>query len=509
MIWLCEMFTRRKSLDENQTVLANFVKNDKLVCDIKVSNSQSTPRARTTPNTTKKRVRPLSPKDNTSQTQCKRAHLEQSMEPKRDSEHSSTIALNPELTELKRQIFVGIESLIEPLKQEIKELKDDQKTLFECDQISNTNKIERKLINNNEKHRKLESRISILEDQLLEKNVIFRVLYEDEYKDKKDIKVQVVKALVNTMTGEDYETKKTKAAKTSIDTVERVGKYNPLRVRPVKVKFREKEDVDNLFKNRKKLPKGIYIDKEYSYTTEKERRLVRPILRAARRIDKYKGKVRMEGPHLVIDSKHYHRLNLHTLPEDLNPVEATSKSNETIVGFFGELHPFSNFHPSKFICDNIEFHSSEQYIQMKTAEYFNDEVAKERILKAEDAQDCKEIARDINTFNRSEWGKVAQELCEPGITQKFLQNPPLLSTLMDTGTKTIVESSHDTIWGTGAHLGSKDALNKHRWTGTNILDKILMGIRDKQIEPFLTGDSEDAPAETMEDISEMITDGEH
>ena len=454
------MFTRRKSLDDNQTILANFVKNDKLVSDIKVSSSQSTPRVKNTPSTTKKRVRPLSPRDNSLTAQCKRVHIEQNMEPKSDSEQSatsSTIALNPELTELKRQIFAGFESMIEPLKQEIKELKDDQKILFECDKFTNSSKIERKLIKNDEKHRKLESRISLLEDQLLEKNVIFQGLHEDEYEDKKDMKVQVIKAIANTMTGEDYEAKKALAGKTSIDSVERVGKYNPLRIRPMKVKFREKEDVDNLFKNRKKLPKGVYIDKEYSYTTEKERRLVRPILRAARRSEKYKGGSEWRVPIIVIDSKHYHHLNLHTLPDDLDPIEATSKSNDTIIGFFGELHPFSNFYPSKFICENIEFHSSEQYIQMKTAEYFDDEVAKECILKAEDAQDCKEIARDINNFNRNEWSKVAKELSEPGITQKFLQNQPLLATLMDTGNKTIVESSHDTIWGTGAHLGSKDA----------------------------------------------------
>ena len=507
------MFTRRKSLGDNQTILGNFVKNDILVSDIKVSSSQSTPRAKTTPSNTKKRVRPLSPKENSLQTQCKRLHIEQKMEPQSGKEQqsttSSTIALNPELTELKRQIFAGFETLIEPLKQEIKELKEDQKVLFECDQITNSHKLERKLIKNDEKHRKLEFRISLLEDQLLEKNVIFRGLHEEEYEDKKDIKVQVVKAIANTMSGEDYESKKALAGKTSIDSVERIGKYNPLRARPVKVKFREKDDVDNLFKHRKKLPRGVYIDKEYSRTTEKERRLVRPILRAARRTEKYKGKVRMEGPHLIIDSKHYHRFNLHTLPDDLDPIEATSTSNDTIVGFFGELHPFSNFHPSTFICENMEFHSSEQFIQMKAAEYFKDEVAKERIMKADDAEDCKDIARDINSFNRSEWSKVAQELCEPGITQKFLQNQSLLATLMDTGNKTIVESSHDTIWGTGTHLGSKDALNKQKWTGTNILGKILMGIRDKQIEPFLIGDARESIAESTEDLTDMATDNDN
>ena len=211
----------------------------------------------------------------------------------------------------------------------------------------------------------------------------------------------------------------------------------------------------------------------------------------------------MEGPHLVIDGKHYHRQNLHTLPADLDPSEATSKTTDTILGFFGELHPFSNFHPCKFTCEGYEFHSSEQFIQMKAAEYFEDDIAKDHIMKAEDAQDCKEISRDINNFNRKVWSAVAQRLCEPGITEKFAQNANLLSYLMDTGNKTIVESSYDDIWGTGQHISTKEALIRNKWTSVGLLGKILIGIHDKQIEPFLLG-SENAQAESLN--STMDTD---
>ena len=39
------MFTRRKSLDDKQSVLVNFVKNDKLVGEI-TGNNSSTPRTK-------------------------------------------------------------------------------------------------------------------------------------------------------------------------------------------------------------------------------------------------------------------------------------------------------------------------------------------------------------------------------------------------------------------------------------------------------------------------------
>ena len=61
---------------------------------------------------------------------------------------------------------------------------------------------------------------------------------------------------------------------------------------------------------------------------------------------------------------------------------------------------------------------------------------------------------------------------------------------METGNKTLVESSWDEIWGTGKPITSKDVLNKNKWTSNGLLGKILMGIRDKQIEPFLCGPNE-------------------
>ena len=108
----------------------------------------------------------------------------------------------------------------------------------------------------------MESRLSQIEDQLLERNLIFQGIVETEFEDRSDIKIQVIKAIAPTMEGEDEEDQKKNVGNSSIETVERFGKYNPQRVRPVKVKFGNKSDVDHLLRNKKKLPKDVYIDKE-------------------------------------------------------------------------------------------------------------------------------------------------------------------------------------------------------------------------------------------------------
>ena len=353
--------------------------------------------------------------------------------------------------------------------------------------------VNRKFLRNEAKQWKIENRISMIEDQLLEKNLIFQGLHETEYEDKNDIIGKVIRAISSTMPRDDVDEQRTNAGCTSIDQVERVGRYNPLRPRPVKVKFTDKSDVDHLLKHKKNLPQGIYIDKEYSKSTEKERRLLRPILKAARRMKKYQKKCRMEGAHIVLDGIHYYRENIHTLPPELSADKVTSEINEEVVAFFGELHPLSNFHSCKFNFEGETFHSSEQLIQLKKAELFGDQAARERILNSTDAQDSKEIAMDIANYNRDEWNKSAENLCYEGIRQKFVQNPSLQNYLLDTGNKTLVEASYDNVWGTGIPLGSVNSLNPTNWKSIGILGKILIKIRDSNYESTAPSEHEDEP----------------
>ena len=182
-------------------------------------------------------------------------------------DNGNTEELTPELEMLKRQLFAGFEQMIEPLKNDIKQLQMERKLESSTLCVETVN---RKFLRNEAKQKKIEDRLSMIEDQLLEKNLIFQGLHETEYEDKNDIKGQVIRAISNTMPGQDLDEKRTNAKCTSIDQVERIGRFNPLRSRPVKVKFTDKNNVDHVLKNKRKLPKGIYVEREYSKTTEKE-----------------------------------------------------------------------------------------------------------------------------------------------------------------------------------------------------------------------------------------------
>ena len=66
----------------------------------------------------------------------------------------------------------------------------------------------------------------------------------------------------------------------------------------------------------------------------------------------------------------------------------------------------------------------------------------------------------ITNFNKREWSRVAEELCYPGIREKFFQNPGLMAVLLNTGTKKLVESSYNDLWGTGIPMSNPNALDE-------------------------------------------------
>ena len=157
----------------------------------------------------------------------------------------------------------------------------------------------------------------------------------------------------------------------------------------------------------------------------------------------------MEEDKLVIRGRTYTVENLHQLPEELNCFKVTSKEDEHCLGFFGGLNPLSNFHTASFTVGEIEYISSEEFIQAKKVEFFKDRNAYDRIMGSATSLECKKNSRLIRGFDRSRWEGVAKQVCYPGIKAKLQQNTDLLNTLLyKTGQKKIVESTNDKLWGT-------------------------------------------------------------
>ena len=264
----------------------------------------------------------------------------------------------------------------------------------------------------------------------------------------------------------------------SIRYCRRLGKPNQMRPRPISVEFDKRTDTDAIFESRFYLSKGIFIDREFNWETEKCRRILHPILCAAKQKPEYCYKSRMEWAKLVIDGRRYGVNNLDKLPDSLHPFEVSTKSNEETLGFFVELCPFSNFYPANFTYNGVTYHSSEQFIQQQKALYCHDNNAATKIMHTKSDLACKQLPYTIENYDHQGWIDAANEQCCEGLRAKFTQNPSLLHSLLSTGDKLLVECSTDNIWGTGVPLYRWDCLQKKHWTGNGKLSELLMEIRN-------------------------------
>ena len=175
---------------------------------------------------------------------------------------------------------------------------------------------------------------------------------------------KIYRAISNIMTGTNKE-KLEKAKKIGIINAVRIGKYKLDRGRPICVRFNCHLDVQHIMDNKKKLGEGVFVDYEYDQETIRNRKLLYPILRAARNTKGYKGMCKLERDVLTLKGKRYTVRNISELPSELSGFHVSSKSNEDTYAFFGELNLFSNFHPSPLKLNNITYNTSEHYIQSK------------------------------------------------------------------------------------------------------------------------------------------------
>ena len=215
---------------------------------------------------------------------------------------------------------------------------------------------------------------------MLENNLIISGVEEPKFKEDgpRHDKLDII--ITKTLPGETNEEKLEKAKKLDIVSTACLGKYNPIKGCPISVAFVKKADVDHVYNSEKLLGKGVYVDREYSSTTEAKRKRLRPILRAARRLEEYRGLCKLEGTELTIKGKKYSFENLHDLPANISTHVVSSRQNEQYYGFFGEFSPLSNFYPAPFIHDGVKYQTSEQYIQKMKADFCNDREVSAQIM---------------------------------------------------------------------------------------------------------------------------------
>lgn len=145
--------------------------------------------------------------------------------------------------------------------------------------------------------------------------------------------------------------------------------------------------------------------------------------------------------------------------------------------FYGA--PFSQWFPSKFVVDNIEYNCAEQYMMAQKALMFDDPHYYTRIMAATQPSQQKFFGRLVGNFDKVIWETKCRGIVFDGNLAKFSQDPKLLRYLLDTGDDELVEASPtDTIWGIGIGENDFRRYDRKQWRGTNWFGIELMNVRN-------------------------------
>ena len=140
----------------------------------------------------------------------------------------------------------------------------------------------------------------------------------------------------------------------------------------------------------------------------------------------------------------------------------------------------SNWYPSEFTVNDVDFSSMEQYMMYKKAVCFGDKDMANKILATDDVAKIKAFGRLVANYNESYWNGVRQIVVFEGLTAKFSQNEDLKTKLKATDNSILAECAvKDRIWGIGLSMNDPDRLKIDKWKGQNLLGYALMMVRER------------------------------
>lgn len=248
--------------------------------------------------------------------------------------------------------------------------------------------------------------------------------------------------------------------------------------RPIIVRFLYPPDRERVWRARGKLVKSnFYVKEDYPEKVEKERERLIPFQRHAKRLGYDSG---VSKGKLYVSGRAYTTRNLENLPEDLQPrsicEQIVSDQGQDYLLFSGMDTPFSNWYKTPLMMDGVSYVSVEQSYFHSKAILAHDPSRAAQIMTTNNPKRMRKIAADIN-LDKKEWESKDEEIMKRALRAKFQQNDDLKTILLETEGQTLVEGTRNPRWGCGVSLYSKGSTDPSKWTGGNLLGKLLMELR--------------------------------
>ncbi|GGU34668.1 NADAR family protein [Streptomyces violascens] len=148
----------------------------------------------------------------------------------------------------------------------------------------------------------------------------------------------------------------------------------------------------------------------------------------------------------------------------------------------GSLGPscFSQWWPSRFVVDGVEYATAEHWMMASKARLFGDAEAERAALTAANPALAKKAGRLVRGFDEAVWRRERYGAVLAGSLHKFGQDEALRAYLLGTGNRVLVEASPlDRIWGIGLAADAPEADDPARWRGLNLLGFALTEAREQ------------------------------
>ncbi|WP_224995120.1 NADAR family protein [Cesiribacter sp. SM1] len=141
---------------------------------------------------------------------------------------------------------------------------------------------------------------------------------------------------------------------------------------------------------------------------------------------------------------------------------------------------FSQWYPSKFTVDGLEYQTAEHWMMAEKARLFGDKEIAEKIIQATTPGHAKDLGRQVKNFDNQKWLDNRFDIVRTGTYHKFNAYPDMKEYLLSTADRILVEASPvDNIWGIGMAKDHPDAENPLKWKGENLLGFALMDVREQ------------------------------
>ena len=318
----------------------------------------------------------------------------------------------------------------------------------------------------------LKNRVIQLESHGKRENLLFNGIKENNSKETWEDCEQAVKNIIT-------ETMGLNGQNMNFERTHRYGQKKAGKTRPIIVKFSSFKDREKVWASKKKLSGSNYnVSEDFPIEIRNERKLLFPIVKVLKTHSSV-TEVFIKVNKLFVNGKMYTVSTLDQLPKEIELKNLFTKSENGVSLFASKYSPLSNLYSeATFSIDNQMYCSTEQYIQLRKAEIFNDEVSAGKIKAEKNPYTIMGIGKQVKGYKHDVWMGQVKDILRKANMAKYQQVEIARKTLLATEDNMIGEATLDKKYGIGLHLTDKTALNPGNWA-ENLFGNVLMEVRNE------------------------------